>query len=147
MSTLKVDAITDTGGNSIPYMKCTVLQTVVQQEDTATTFTQSGTNEVIMIASNAGDSTSHLSLSITPKSANSKILLTASVFHEIDNNANLYYYSDEEAKERNLNRGAGYYKRIDQDDPMTDEITTYYLEYIAPEFSRDLLGSLYVPRK
>jgi len=67
--------------------------------------------------------------------------------NEIDNNANLYYYSDEEAKERNLDRGAGYYKRIDQDDPMTDEITTYYLEYIAPEFSRDLLGSLYVPRK
>ena len=88
MSTLKVDTITDTGGNSIPYMKGTVLQTVVQQEDTATTFTQSGTNEVIMIASNAGDSTSHLSLSITPKSANSKILLTASIFHEINNTAN-----------------------------------------------------------
>ena len=61
-----------------------VLQTVVQQEDGATSFTASGTNDVIMLASNAGDSTSHLSLSITPKSVNSKILLTACVFHEVN---------------------------------------------------------------
>ena len=67
--------------------------------------------------------------------------------NEIDPNATVVYYTDEEAKERNLNRGAGYYKRIDQDDPMTDEITTYYLEYIAPEFSRDLLRSLYRRKK
>ena len=85
MSTIKVDTITDTSGNSIPYMKGAVLQTVVQQEDGATSFTQSGTNDMIMLASNAGDSTSHLSLSITPKSANSKILLTACVFHEVNN--------------------------------------------------------------
>jgi hypothetical protein len=88
VSTLKVDSITDRSGNSIPYMKGAVLQTVVQQEDGATSFSASGTNDVIMLASNAGDSTSHLSLSITPKSANSKILLTSCVFHEIGNSAN-----------------------------------------------------------
>ena len=65
-----------------------IIQKVVQQEDGVTSFTQSGTNEMIMLASNAGDSTSHLSLSITPKSANSKILLTACVFHEVNNTGN-----------------------------------------------------------
>lgn len=65
-----------------------VLQTVVQQEDGATTFTQSGSSDVIMLASNAGDSTSHLSLSITPKFTSSKILLTACVFHEVNTVAN-----------------------------------------------------------
>tara|TARA_B100000900_G_C20386713_1_gene636841 strand:+ start:266 stop:841 length:576 start_codon:yes stop_codon:yes gene_type:complete len=87
-SILKVDNIQNASGTGTPYITGAVLQTVVQQETGATTFTQSGTNEVIMIASNAGNSTSHLSLSITPKSANSKILLTASIFHEINNNAN-----------------------------------------------------------
>ena len=84
MSTIKVDTITDTSGNSSPIIKGHTLQTIVQQESGATSFTQSGTNDMIMLASNAGDSTSHLSLSITPKSANSKILLTACVFHEIN---------------------------------------------------------------
>ena len=88
MITIKVDTITDTSGNSIPYMKGAVLQTVVQQEDGATSFTASGTNDVIMLASNAADSSSHLSLSITPKSVNSKILLTACVFHEVNNTSN-----------------------------------------------------------
>ena len=46
MSTIKVDTITDTSGNSIPYMKGAVLQTVVHQEDGATSFTASGTNDV-----------------------------------------------------------------------------------------------------
>ena len=84
-SILKVDTLQDSSGSGTPYIKGAVLQTVVQQEDGATSFTQSGTNDMIMLASNAGDSTSHLSLSITPKSANSKILLTACVFHEINN--------------------------------------------------------------
>jgi len=88
MSTIKVDTITDTSGTGTPYIKGAVLQTIVQQEDGATTFTQSGTNDMIMLASNAGDSTSHLSLSITPKSVNSKILLTACVFHEVNNTGN-----------------------------------------------------------
>ena len=62
----------------------TILQTVVQQEDGATTFTASGTSELLLLAANAADSTSHLSLSITPKSTSSKILLTACVFHEVN---------------------------------------------------------------
>jgi hypothetical protein len=86
-SILKVDTLQDASGSGTPYMKGAVLQTVVQQETGATTFTASGTNDVIMLASNAADSTSHLSLSITPKSSNSKILLTASVFHEVNTTA------------------------------------------------------------
>jgi len=85
-SILKVDNLQDASGSGTPYIKGAVLQTVVQQETGATSFTQSGTNDMIMLASNAGDSTSHLSLSITPKSVNSKILLTACVFHEINDN-------------------------------------------------------------
>jgi hypothetical protein len=84
-SILKVDNLQDASGTGTPYIKGAVLQTVVQQEDGATSFTASGTNDVIMLASNAGDSTSHLSLSITPKSVNSKILLTSCVFHEVNN--------------------------------------------------------------
>ena len=59
-----------------------VIQRVVHQEDGVTTFTASGTSEELLIASNAADSTSHVSLSITPTSTSSKILLTASVFYE-----------------------------------------------------------------
>lgn len=60
-----------------------VLQTVVHQEDGVTSFT-SGTApaDLLLIASNAGDSTSHLSLSITPKFTSSKILLSTSIFFE-----------------------------------------------------------------
>lgn len=84
MSIIRTNQITNAAGDGSPIIPGGVLQTVVQQEDGATTFTQSGTNDMIMLASNAGDSTSHLSLSITPKSANSKILLTACVFHELN---------------------------------------------------------------
>ncbi len=87
-SILKVDTLQDASGTGTPYIKGHTLQTIVQQEDGVTTFTQSGTNDMIMLASNAGDSTSHLSLSITPKSVNSKILLTACVFHEVNNTGN-----------------------------------------------------------
>jgi len=87
-SILKVDNLQDSSGTGSPYITGHTLQTIVQQEDGATSFTQSGTNDMIMLASNAGDSTSHLSLSITPKSVNSKILLTACVFHEVNNTGN-----------------------------------------------------------
>ena len=93
MSTIKEDTITDTSGNSIPYMKGAVLQTVVQQETGATTFTASGTSDLLLLASNAGDSTNHLSLSITPKSANSKILLSTSIFFEGGSEAHQYLWS------------------------------------------------------
>lgn len=70
----------------------TILQTVVQQEDGMTTFAAdpAGT-DLLLIASNAADSTSHLSLSITPTSASSKILLTTSVFFEGDRTDNYNY--------------------------------------------------------
>ncbi len=62
----------------------TILQTVVHQEDGMTSFTASSTigNDTLLLPANAADSTSHLSLSITPTSASSKILLTTSVFFE-----------------------------------------------------------------
>ena len=84
MSTIKVDTITDTSGTGTPYIKGAVLQTVVQQEDGRTSFALNGSTDVLLLASNASDSTSHLSLSITPKSANSKILLSTTIFHEIN---------------------------------------------------------------
>jgi hypothetical protein len=93
VSTIKVDTLTDTSGNSIPYMKGAVLQTVVHQETGATTFTASGTSDKILLASGAADSTSHLSLSITPKSTSSKILLTASIFFEGDQDNYVYLWS------------------------------------------------------
>ena len=71
----------------------TVIQTVVQQEDGATSFTASGTNDLILLASNAADSTSHLSVSITPTSASSKILLSASVFFEGSNHAHQHIWT------------------------------------------------------
>ena len=39
MSTIKVDTITDTSGNSIPYMKGAVLQTVVTEDGHITELT------------------------------------------------------------------------------------------------------------
>lgn len=70
-----------------------VIQTVVQQEDGATSFTASGTNDLILLASNAADSTSHLSVSITPTSASSKILLSASVFFEGNNHPHQHIWA------------------------------------------------------
>ena len=71
----------------------TVIQTVVQQEDGTTSFTASGTSDLILLASNAADSTSHLSVSITPTSTSSKILLSASVFFEGNNNPHSHIWS------------------------------------------------------
>jgi len=83
-SILKVDTLQDASGTGTPYIKGAVLQTVVQQEDGRTSFALNGSTDVLLLASNASDSTSHLSLSITPKSANSKILLSTTIFHEIN---------------------------------------------------------------
>jgi len=92
-SILKVDTLQDASGTGTPYIKGAVLQTVVHQEDGATTFsTSASTADELLLASNAADSTSHLSLSITPKSANSKILLTANVFFE-GNSTSLQSYT------------------------------------------------------
>ena len=72
----------------------TIIQTVVQQEDGTTSFTASGTNDLILLASNAADSTSHLSVSITPTSASSKILLSASVFFEGNNHPHQHIFPE-----------------------------------------------------
>ena len=88
---INVNKIAARTGNTISMesghkimMPGSIVQTVVHQTDGATTFTQSGTNDMIMIASNAADTSSHLSLSITPTSASSKILLSASIFFEVN---------------------------------------------------------------
>ena len=61
----------------------TILQTVVHQEDGMTSFTAGVAGTYLLLsAANAADSASHLSLSITPTSSSSKILLTTSVFFE-----------------------------------------------------------------
>ena len=87
-SILKVDTLQDASGTGTPYIKGAVLQTVVHQETGMATFSMNGTNDMLFLASNASDSTTHLSLSITPKSSNSKILLFTSIFHEIHNVVN-----------------------------------------------------------
>jgi hypothetical protein len=97
-SILKVDNIqkangsTPTAGDLGINTTGTILQTVVHQELGMTTFTagSQGTDK-LLIAANAADSTSHLSLSITPKSTNSKILLTTSVFYEGSSTNNYDY--------------------------------------------------------
>ena len=71
----------------------TIIQTQVHQEDGATTFQASGTNPRLLLAANAADSTSHLSLSITPQFATSKILLSANVYFEGDQAVQNYGWS------------------------------------------------------
>ena len=82
-SILKVDTIQGANGSDIPYIKGHTLQTVVHQELGMTFFT-AGTagTDLLLLPANADDSTSHLSLTITPKSTSSKILLTTSIFFE-----------------------------------------------------------------
>ena len=82
-SILKVDTIQGANGSDIPYIKGHTLQTVVHQELGMTFFT-AGTagTDLLLLPANAADSTSHLSLTITPKSTSSKILLTTSIFFE-----------------------------------------------------------------
>ena len=60
----------------------TVLQTVSHTETDFTTFTNPGTarTDLLLLASNAADSTSHVSASITPISTNSKILIQVCVY-------------------------------------------------------------------
>jgi hypothetical protein len=62
----------------------TVMQTVSHIETDFTTFSNSGTarTDVLLLASNAADSTSHVSASITPSSTSSKILIQVCVFYE-----------------------------------------------------------------
>ena len=75
MSTIKVDTITDTSGNSSPIIKGAVLQ--VQYTQYTDTFTQSYTADT-----NAVIGAIALSVNITPKSTSSIIKLDAHIFHE-----------------------------------------------------------------
>ena len=61
-----------------------VLQTVSHIETDFTTFSNPGTarTDLLLLASNAADSTSHVSASITPSSTSSKILIQVCVFYE-----------------------------------------------------------------
>ena len=62
-----------------------ILQVVSHIETNFTYYAYASGTDELLIASNANDSTSHLSVSITPSSTSSKILLQASVFYESDN--------------------------------------------------------------
>jgi hypothetical protein len=81
VSTIKVDTITDTSGNSIPYMKGAVLQ--VQ-------YTQYTSANSVSISANTYTALTDLTVNITPKSASSIIRLDANVFHEWSNNSGAY---------------------------------------------------------
>jgi len=76
VSTIKVDTITDTSGNSIPYMKGAVLQ--VQ-------YTQYTSTTSVSISANTYTALTDLTVNITPKSTSSIIRLDAHVFHEWSN--------------------------------------------------------------
>ena len=65
-----------------------VLQVVSHIETDFTYYAYASGTDELLIASNANDSTSHLSVSITPSSTSSKILLQASVFYESSNVGN-----------------------------------------------------------
>ena len=64
-----------------------ILQVVTHVETGFTTFTNPGTarTDLLLLASNAADSTSHVSASITPSATNSKILIQVCVFYESSN--------------------------------------------------------------
>ena len=78
MSTIKVDTITDTSGNSIPYMKGAVLQVKFFQLTTSQTTTY-GTTATDLAVPN-------FTVSITPKSSSSIIKLEAHITYEWANN-------------------------------------------------------------
>ena len=84
-SILKVDSIQNAAGSvSIPVMAGGIVQTQVHQEDGLTywPFATTAGNDRLLLAADANDGTSHLSVTITPTSATSKILLTTTVFFE-----------------------------------------------------------------
>ena len=132
-----------------------VIQTVVHQTDAIVSFTASGTSDELLIASNASDSTTHLSLSITPTFASSKILLTASIFCEANgNNYNPVwaFYRDSTKLANSLSAGSrrtgiamqamGYYSSDNAstpesvnyqyyDSPNTTSAITYACSYVT----------------
>ena len=73
MSTIKVDAITDTSGNSSPIIKGAVLQVQYTQYTGTTTVSYSADTDMEI---------SVLTVNITPKSTSSIIKLDSHIFHE-----------------------------------------------------------------
>jgi hypothetical protein len=93
-SILKVDSIQNAAGTVImPVMAGGIIQTQVHQEDGLTYWAHASAAgaDRLLLAADANDSTSHLSVTITPTSATSKILLTTSVFFEGSNASNQNY--------------------------------------------------------
>jgi hypothetical protein len=93
-SILKVDSIQNSAGTVImPVMAGGIIQTQVHQEDGLTYWAHASAAgaDRLLLAADANDSTSHLSVTITPTSATSKILLTTSVFFEGSNSSNQNY--------------------------------------------------------
>ena len=89
MSTIKVDSITDTSGNSIPYMKGAVLQVKYFQLTTTQTETIS--------SANTDQAISNFTVNITPKSSSSIIKLEAQLMYESANdayNSMFFFYRD-----------------------------------------------------
>tara|TARA_B100000683_G_scaffold234527_1_gene237770 strand:- start:1353 stop:1961 length:609 start_codon:yes stop_codon:yes gene_type:complete len=70
-----------------------IIQTITHQEDGLTSFTASGTSDKLLVASGAADSTSHLSVTITPNFSNSKILISTSIFFEGNQAAHSYLWA------------------------------------------------------
>lgn len=62
-----------------------ILQVVSHIEDGLTYYPYVANTDELLIASNANDSTSHVSVSITPSATTSKILLQACLFYESSN--------------------------------------------------------------
>lgn len=73
-----------------------IIQTQVHQETGLTYFSHPATagDDMIMLASNANDSTSHLSVNITPNFSTSKILISVRLFFEGTNVSNHEYLFD-----------------------------------------------------
>ena len=61
----------------------------------------------------------------------------------VDPDANIRYYNQQEAEERNLPRGEGYYNIFSGDMLGTPEVETEFLEFITKEFDLRMLRSLY----
>jgi hypothetical protein len=93
-SILKVDSIQNSAGTVImPVMAGGIIQTQVHQEDGLTYWPHASAAgaDRLLLAADATDGTSHLSVTITPTSATSKILLTTTVFFEGSNSSNQNY--------------------------------------------------------
>lgn len=82
---MALSKITNNGVATSGLPAGSVLQIQQHVEDGLTYYGYASGTDKLLIASNANDSTSHVSVSITPSSTTSKILLQASLFYESNN--------------------------------------------------------------